>query len=55
VGPLLALPDTGLTFLDVIPAMRDKFLTQERLGPQSATKQVSGEHKGEVTFDFDLK
>ena len=55
VGPLLALPDTGLTFLDVIPAMRDKFLTQERLGPQSATKQVSGKHKGEVTFDFDLK
>jgi hypothetical protein len=55
VGPLLALPDTGLTFLNVIPAMRDKFLTQERMGPQSATKQVSGEHKGEVTFDFDLK
>jgi hypothetical protein len=55
VGPLLALPDTGLTFLNAIPAMRDKFLTQERMGPQSATKQVSGEHKGEVTFDFDLK
>jgi hypothetical protein len=55
VAPLLALPDTGLTFLNVIPAMRDKFLTQERMGPQSATKQVSGEHKGEVTFDFDLK
>ncbi len=51
-GPLLALPPTGLTFLEVIPAMRDKFLTQERMGPQSAEKHVSGEHQGEVTFDF---
>jgi Glycosyl hydrolases family 2, TIM barrel domain/Glycosyl hydrolases family 2, sugar binding domain/Glycosyl hydrolases family 2/Beta galactosidase small chain/Domain of unknown function (DUF4981) len=55
VGPLLALPATGLTFLDVIPAMREKFLTQERMGPQSAERQVSGEHKGEVTFDFGVK
>ena len=52
VGPLLALPATGLTFLDVIPAMRTKFLTQERMGPQSATRTVSGEHYGEVSFDF---
>jgi hypothetical protein len=52
VGPLLALPKTGLTFLDVIPAMRTKFLTQERMGPQSAEKIVSGERKGEVSFDF---
>ena len=55
VGPLLALPKTGLTFLDVIPAMRTKFLTQERMGPQSAEKRVSGEHHGEVTFDFGVK
>ncbi len=55
LGPLLALPQTGLTFLEVIPAMRDKFLTQERMGPQSAERQVSGEHKGEVTFDFGVK
>jgi hypothetical protein len=51
-GPLLALPQTGLAFLEVIPAMRDKFLPQERMGPQSAQKQVSGEHRGEVSFDF---
>jgi hypothetical protein len=51
-GPLLDLPKTGLTFLDVIPAMRTKFLTQERMGPQSAEKTVSGEHRGEVAFDF---
>jgi hypothetical protein len=52
VGPLLALPKTGLAFLEVIPAMRDKFLTQERMGPQSAEKVVSGERTGEVSFDF---
>ena len=55
VGPLLALPKTGLAFFDVIPAMRTKFLTQDRLGPQSAPKQVSGEHTGEVAFDFSGK
>jgi len=52
MGPLLALPRTGLTILDVIPAMRTKFLTQERMGPQSAQRQVSGEQQGEVSFDF---
>jgi len=52
VGPLLALPQTGLAFLDVIPAMRTKFLKQERMGPQSVQKQVSGEHHGELIFDF---
>ncbi|HEY5043625.1 MAG TPA: glycoside hydrolase family 2 TIM barrel-domain containing protein [Verrucomicrobiae bacterium] len=55
VGALLDLPQTGLAFLDVIPAMRTKFLTQERMGPQSAEKEVSGEHKGEVTFDFGVQ
>jgi len=54
-GPLLALPHTGLTFLEVIPAMRTKFLLQERMGPQSAEKVVSGEHQGEVSFDFGVK
>ena len=52
MGPLLALPQTGLTILNVIPAMRTKFLTQERMGPQSAQRQVSGEQQGEVSFDF---
>jgi hypothetical protein len=52
VDALLALPKTGLTFLDVIPAMRAKFVAQERMGPQSVQRQISGEHKGEVTFDF---
>ena len=51
-GPLLDLPQTGVAFLDVIPAMRDKFLSQDRMGPQAAQRRVSGEHKGEVSFDF---
>jgi len=55
VGALLALPQIGLAFLDVIPAMRTKFLTQERMGPQSAQRQISGEHTGEVSFDFGVK
>jgi hypothetical protein len=54
-GPLLALPPTGLAFLEVIPAMRTKFLTQGRMGPQSAQRIVAGEHKGEVNFDFGLR
>ncbi len=55
VGALLNLPPTGLAFLEVIPAMRTKFLTQERMGPQSAQRQISGEHKGEVIFDFNAQ
>ncbi len=53
--PLLALPKSDIAFFDVIPAMRNKFLSQDRLGPQSASKQISGEHSGEVAFDFGLK
>ncbi len=52
VGPLLALPQLGLGVWDVIPAMRTKFLSQDRMGPQSASKQISGGHKGEITLDF---
>ncbi len=52
VGPLLNLPKTGLAFFDVIPAMRDKFKTQEQLGPQSQPRTVSGEKSGAVVFQF---
>jgi hypothetical protein len=54
-GPLLALPPTGLAFLEVIPAMRTKFLAPGRMGPQSAQRIVAGEHQGEVNFDFGVK
>jgi len=52
VGPLLNLPQTGLAFLDVIPAQRDKFLLQEQLGPQSAMRSLTGQHRALVSFDF---
>ena len=55
VGPLMNLPRTGLAFLDVIPAQRDKFLRQDQLGPQSATRLVSGVHTAMVSFDFGAK
>jgi hypothetical protein len=52
VDPLQVLPETGLTILDVIPAMHAKFVSQERMGPQSMERTVSGEHQGGVSFDF---
>jgi len=52
VGPLMNLPKTGLAFLDVIPANHDKSGGQERLGPQSQTRTVSGEKSGAVVFQF---
>ena len=55
VGPLLDLPKTGLAFLDVIPAQRDKFKPQDQLGPQSASQSVSGAHTGSVEFEFPAK
>ena len=51
-GPLMKLPETGIAFLDVIPAMRDKFKVQSQIGPQSAPQTVSGVHEGHVTFSF---
>lgn len=50
VNGLLDLPDFGLSFLEVIPAMRNKFHTTEQLGPQSATREVSGVHRGSLLF-----
>jgi hypothetical protein len=42
VGSLLQLPETGLAVLDVIPAIRDKFIAPRDLGPQSAERTVAG-------------
>jgi hypothetical protein len=42
VNGLLEFPDTGIAFLDAIPAMRNKFHTTDEIGPQSQPKQVSG-------------
>lgn len=42
VGSLLQLPETGLAVLDVIPAIRDKFIAPRDLGPQSAERTMAG-------------
>ncbi len=50
-GPL-DFPETGLAFLDVIPAMRDKGLSPVQHGPQSKQRQVSGVRRGAVSLHF---
>lgn len=49
---LLDLPNIGIAFLDVIPAMRNKFHTTDEIGPQSQPKQVSGIKRGTIHFRF---
>ena len=49
---LLDLPEIGIAFLDVIPAMRNKFHTTDEIGPQSQPKQVSGIKRGTIHFRF---
>jgi hypothetical protein len=53
VNGLLDLPDIGLAFLDVIPAMRNKFHTTDEIGPQSKPKSVSEVVKRTVLMRFD--
>ncbi|MFL6579003.1 MAG: hypothetical protein ACJ8MR_20425, partial [Povalibacter sp.] len=50
--PILDLPDVGLAFLSVIPAMGTKFTTPEVLGPQSQTRIVTGVQRGRIVLDF---
>jgi len=50
--PMLTMPDVGLAFLDVIPAIGTKFNTPETLGPQSQPRKVNGVRQGSVTFRF---
>ena len=49
---LLDLPDIGVAFLDVIPAMRNKFHTTDEIGPQSRARPVSGIKRGRIQFQF---
>jgi hypothetical protein len=53
VNPVLELPDVGLAFLSVIPAMGTKFDEPTTLGPQSQPKQVSGVQRGSLRFRFE--
>jgi hypothetical protein len=52
VPSMLAFPDTGIAFLEVIPAIGTKFDSPDQLGPQSQTPHVSGERTISVTFRF---
>ncbi|HUG11782.1 MAG TPA: glycoside hydrolase family 2 TIM barrel-domain containing protein [Opitutaceae bacterium] len=53
VNGLLDLPDVGLAFLEVIPAMRNKFHAPEQLGPQSQRRTISGTQSGTLVFRFE--
>ncbi len=48
----VALPDFGLGFLHVIPAIGNKFLAPSQLGPQSATASTAARYRGTVSFRF---
>jgi hypothetical protein len=50
---LLDLPETGIAFLDVIPAVGSKFQPPDQLGPQSRQRHVSGTTRGSLLFRFD--
>jgi len=52
VDGLLDLPDAGLSFLEIIPAMRNKFHTTDQLGPQSAAPTAKGGYSGAVVLRF---
>jgi hypothetical protein len=49
---MLAFPDTGLAFLDVIPAQGTKFDVPDQLGPQSRTPKAEGTRRGTVLLRF---
>lgn len=49
---MLAFPDTGLAFLDVIPAQGTKFDTPDTMGPQSRTPRASGVKRGRIVLRF---
>jgi PAS domain-containing protein len=49
---LLDFPETGLAFLDVIPAIGSKFQPPDQLGPQSRQRHVSGTTRGSLLFRF---
>lgn len=52
VDGLLDFPDIGIAFLEVIPAMRNKFHTTGEIGPQSKAQTVSGTVRRTVLLRF---
>ncbi len=52
---MLAFPDTGLAFLDIVPAQGTKFDTPDVLGPQSRTPKAAGIYRGSIVLRFDAR
>lgn len=50
---LYTLPQTGLSVLDVIPAVRNKVNTTDLIGPSSQAQHVNGVHSGTIYLKFD--
>jgi hypothetical protein len=49
---LYTLPETGISFLDVIPAVRNKVNNTDLIGPSSQAAKVAGIQHGSVMFVF---
>lgn len=49
---LFTLPQTGISVLKVIPAMRNKVNSTDLIGPSSQAKWVSGAQKGSIYLKF---
>lgn len=52
---LYTFPESGISVLDVIPAVRNKVNTTDLIGPSSRPQYVSGVKRGEVFFHFEFK
>ncbi len=52
---LYTFPESGISVLDVIPAVRNKVNTTDLIGPSSQAQQVSGIKKGTLFFEFEVK
>ncbi|MEG1585298.1 MAG: glycoside hydrolase family 2 TIM barrel-domain containing protein [Bacteroidales bacterium] len=51
---LYTLPQTGISVLDVIPAVRNKVNSTDLCGPSSQAKWVSGVKTGSLQIDFNI-
>jgi hypothetical protein len=49
---LYTLPESGIAFLKVVPAVRNKVNSTDLNGPSAQAKWVSGPQKGRIVFDF---
>ena len=49
---LYTLPESGISILDVIPAVRNKVNSTDLCGPSSQAVWSDGEHTGKITLEF---